>query len=75
MARWIKYKVLNGESLIPLRVPYDESLLDAISQDAYNGEYEITPDDGLPEAVRAEDDIDNMLVDHEMRLTMIELGV
>ena len=45
----IKYKVLNGEdSLILLKVPYDEDVLKSIEADAYNGEYKIF-DDGVEE--------------------------
>ena len=42
--------------------------------EAYNGEYTII-DDGQPDIVNVADDVDNMLVDHEYRLTMLELGM
>lgn len=44
--------------------------------EAYKGEYTIE-DSGRPETVlfSVQDDIDTMLVDHELRLTMLELDV
>lgn len=64
--KWIKYKVNNHvnvgteenpvmkDSFINLRVPYDESVLNAIQRDAYNGEYEIF-DDGQSETYQPTD--------------------
>ena len=45
-------------------------------KEAYNGEYTIE-DDGVEEVMEptAQDDTDAMLIDHEYRLTLLELGI
>ena len=45
-------------------------------KEAYNGEYTIE-DDGVEETAEptAQEDTDAMLIDHEYRLTMLELGI
>lgn len=45
-------------------------------REAYNGEYTIE-DDGTEETAEpsAQDDTDAMLIDHEYRLTLLELGI
>ena len=63
------------DCLYPKSLPYSAAAEEIAKREAYKGVYEITPDDGLAEEINIIDDIDNMLVDHEMRLTMIELAV
>jgi hypothetical protein len=56
---------------------YSEANEEIAKREAYNGEYEIY-DDGQPEPVvepSAQEDTDAMLIDHELRLTMLELGL
>ena len=55
--------------------PTDEDITRA-AEVAYNGEYNIE-DDGIEEVVEpsTQDDTDAMLIDHEYRLTLLELGI
>lgn len=87
MKYW-KYKICNRantgteenpnwyESFVEKMIPATESNEEIAKSEAYNGEYEIF-DDGISETIEpsAQDDTDAMLVDHEYRLTLLELGV
>ena len=53
---------------------WNEANEEIAKREAYNGVYTIE-DDGQPEVISVQDDVDNILVDHELRLTMLELGV
>ena len=53
-------------------VDFTEANLEIAKVEAV-GEISQPFDDGKPEVVSVAEDIDNMLVDHELRLTMIEL--
>jgi hypothetical protein len=58
-------------------IPYSSENEEVAKAEAYNGEYAIV-DDGQPETVvepSAQEDTDAMLIDHEFRLTMLELGL
>ena len=80
MAKILKYKLLVyvnheiGSVFNNVCMDWNEANEEIAKREAYNGEYTIE-DDGLPDVVSAQDDIDNMLVDHEYRLTMLELEI
>lgn len=74
----IKYNlyaiVEDKEILTPVVMGWNSINEEIAKREAYNGVYTIE-DDGQPEVVSVQADVDNMLVDHELRLTMLELGV
>ena len=87
--KWIIYKKKVGEANIgtenePIWKPvlqdmgaeYSPENEIIVKTKAYNGEYTIE-DDGVEEVVEttAQDDTDAMLIDHEYRLTLLELGL
>ena len=88
MAKIIEYKFLscevnNGTEENPIieqifltkSMSWSTVAENIAKEEAYNGEYEIY-DDGEPEPVvepTPQEDTDAMLIDHEYRLTMLEL--
>ena len=62
------------ESFVEKMIPKTASNEQIAKLEAYKGEYAIV-DDGMAEDIDLMDDIDNMLIDHEMRLTMLELDM
>ena len=73
-------KYLLGESKTPKEIYCTEDSLESnigiAKRESYNGEYTVE-DDGVEEVAEptAQDDTDAMLIDHEYRLTLLELGV
>lgn len=60
---------------VTLNDPTDDDIA-AAARAAYNGEYTVEEDDAEETAEpTAQDDTDAMLIDHEYRLTLLELGV
>lgn len=71
--KWLKYHYRSGDRLIPMLVPDSQAGL-AMAQKEADGE--IVPyDDGVQTIPTAQDDTDAMLVDHEYRITLLELGL
>lgn len=64
------------EILSAVEMGWNEANEEIAKAEAYNGEYTIE-DDGVEEVSEptAQDDTDAMLIDHEYRLTLLELGV
>mgnify|MGYP003307176918 CR=1 FL=1 len=89
MAKVIKYKFLSCEVnhgteknpnieqiFLDKSMGWNEANEEIAKKEAYNGEYTIE-DDGVEEVMEptAQDDTDAMLIDHEYRLTLLELGI
>lgn len=90
MAKAIKYKFLSCEInhgteenpdieqiFLDVSMGWNEANEEIAKREAYNGEYTIE-DDGQPDPEAepsAQDDTDAMLIDHEYRLTLLELGI
>lgn len=62
------------ENLSPVKMGWSKANEEIAKKEAHNGEYTIE-DDGVEEVTEptAQDDTDAMLIDHEYRLTMLEL--
>ena len=88
MASVIKYSLCTRHNRGTPEDPVWEDILTAVEmgwseeseaiakREAHNGEYTIE-DDGVEKTVKptAQDDTDAMLIDHEYRLTLLELGI
>lgn len=70
----ILYKFQSGESLLDVSIPYSEGNLAIAQREAVDGKYTVE-DDGKEATPKAQDDAEAMLIDHEYRLTLLELGV
>ena len=70
----IRYALQSGDSLITVRVPLSEYSLAVAEKEAVDGKYTIE-DDGTEAVPTRADDTSAMLIDHEYRLTLLELGV
>lgn len=71
----IEKSLFDKEILCPNEAAFQANLPIA-QREAYNGEYTIE-DDGVEETAEptAQEDTDAMLIDHEYRLTMLELDI
>ena len=79
MAKIIKYEIQSGEELLLSKIPCK-------TQADYDANYPIAESEAVGEIIvegefdeviepTAQDDTDAMLVDHEYRLTLLELGI
>lgn len=64
------------DSLSSVKMPWSEEGEAIARREAWGGAYTVE-DDGVEETAEptAQDDTDAMLIDHEYRLTMLELGI
>ena len=60
--------------LCQVETPWSEAREAAARQEAWEGKYTVE-DDGIQPQPTAQDDADAMLIDHEYRLTLLELGI
>ena len=67
-------EIEKKERFVQVIADYSEEAEEQAKENAYNGEYTIE-DDGVEEEPTAQDDTDAMLIDHEYRLTLLELGI
>ncbi len=70
----IQYEFQSDGSLMTVRMPYSEGNLAVAEKEALGGNYTIE-DDGVEAIPTQADDTSAMLIDHEYRLTLLELGV